>query len=152
MAIVDLSSSRSIQPPAGQSVSERLAAVVNEYRRAYGLRVELWTSGGEEDIGKGQGDAIIHIVREALALIKRFSPTAVCRIRLRFNSRPFTLEIVDEGSGLADPAADEYALLGIKARAAGIMAHVEVVTTPGVGTTLFVFGPRRRLPLPANGG
>ncbi len=118
-----------------------LRSTAEEYGRVYGIRVELWTSGREEKLSQGQREVVFHIVREALTNVRRHSGSSVCRVRLGFAAKPFLIEVTDEGKGFESPGGSGYGLVGMRERAAGIGGRLEVVSTPGRGTTVFLFGP-----------
>ena len=123
------------------SLVDELRRTAEEYGRLYGIRVELWTSGNEEELSRGQREVVFHIVREALTNVRRHSGTTVCRCRLAFAAKPFLIEVTDEGKGFEGPSSGGYGLVGMRERAAGIGGRLEVVSTPGRGTTVFLFGP-----------
>lgn len=119
----------------------QLRRTAEELGRSYGIRVELWTSGREEELSQGQREVVFHIVREALINVRRHSGATVCRVRLGFAAIPFLIEVTDEGKGFHGPISGGYGLVGMRERAAGIGGRLEVVSTPGRGTTVFLFGP-----------
>ena len=123
-----------------------LRAVAEEFGRLYGIRVELWTGGREESVNQAQREVIYHIVRESLANVRRHSGATVCRVRLAFAAHPFMIEVADEGRGFEHSGTSGYGLIGMRERAAGIGARLEVVSTPGRGTTVFLFGPEGPAP------
>jgi signal transduction histidine kinase len=123
------------------SVVLELRTAAEEFGRLYGIRVEIWTSGREEDLTVGQREVVYHIVREALTNVRRHSGATMCRVRLAFAAKPFLIEVSDEGKGFGGSNVSGYGLVGMRERAAGIGGRLEVVTTPGRGTTVFLFGP-----------
>jgi len=120
---------------------EELRSTADEFGRTHGIRVELWTSGREDELTSGQREVVFHIVREALTNVRRHSGSSVCRVRLAFAARPFLIEVTDEGKGFESAGTSGYGLVGMRERAAGIGGRLEVVSTPGRGTTVFLFGP-----------
>jgi signal transduction histidine kinase len=60
---------------------------------------------------------------------------------MAFAARPFMVEIADEGQGLGTGRSGGYGLVGMRERSAGIGGRLEVVSTEGRGTTVFLFGP-----------
>jgi signal transduction histidine kinase len=58
-----------------------------------------------------------------------------------FGAHPFLIEVSDEGHGFTAASAGGYGLMGMRERAAGIGGRLEVVSTEGRGTTVFLFGP-----------
>ena len=120
---------------------DELRRTAEEFGSLYGIRVELWTSGAEEDLSTGQREVVFHIVREALTNVRRHSGAQICRVRLGFAARPFVVEVADEGGGIPEGTAGGYGIVGMRERAAGIGGRLEVVSTSGHGTTIYLFGP-----------
>ena len=112
-----------------------------EFSRLYSIRVEVSTNGTEDMLSTHQREVVYQVVREALTNVRRHSGSSVCRVRMAFAARPFLIEIADEGSGLASARPGVYGLVGMRERSAGIGGRLEVVSTEGRGTTVFLFGP-----------
>jgi signal transduction histidine kinase len=111
-----------------------------EFARLYGIRVEISSSGTEELLPPQQREVVYQVVREALTNVRRHSGSAICRVKMAFAARPFLIEVSDEGRGFASVTGG-YGLVGMRERAAGIGGRLEVVSTDGQGTTVFLFGP-----------
>jgi signal transduction histidine kinase len=118
-----------------------LRGQADEFSRVYGIRVELSSNGTEEMLSPHQREVVALVVREALTNVRRHSGSAICRVKMGFAARPFLIEVSDEGRGFASSAAAGYGLVGMRERAAGIGGRLEVVSTKGRGTTVFLFGP-----------
>lgn len=112
-----------------------------EFARLYGIRVELSSNGAEDMISAQQREVVAQVVREALTNVRRHSGSSICRIKMAFAARPFLVEVSDEGRGFAAASRGGYGLMGMRERAAGIGGRLEVVSTEGQGTTVFLFGP-----------
>lgn len=113
-----------------------------EFARVYGIRVELSSNGAEGMLTTHQREVVAQVVREALTNVRRHSGSTVCRVRMAFAAKPFMVEVSDEGRGFtARGGASGYGLMGMRERAAGIGGRLEVVSTEGRGTTVFLFGP-----------
>ena len=112
-----------------------------EFSQLYGIRVEISTNGTEDMISPQHREVVAQIVREALTNVRRHSESPICRVKLAFAARPFLIEISDEGRGFAAAGRGGYGLMGMRERAAGIGGRLEVVSTEGRGTTVFLFGP-----------
>jgi len=112
-----------------------------EFSRLYGIRVELSNVGTEEMLSVHHREVVAQVVREALTNVRRHSGSAICRVRMGFAARPFLIEVSDEGRGFGPDDSAGYGLMGMRERAAGIGGRLEVVSTPGRGTTVFLFGP-----------
>jgi signal transduction histidine kinase len=125
--------------PEGLVVDLRRQA--REFARLYGIRVEISTNGTEDMISAQQREVVAQVVREAQTNVRRHSGSSICRVKLGFAARPFLIEISDEGRGFAGGRPGGYGLMGMRERAAGIGGRLEVVSTEGRGTTVFLFGP-----------
>jgi signal transduction histidine kinase len=112
-----------------------------EFSRLYAIRVEIATSGTEDMLPPPQREVVNQVVREALTNVRKHSGSSICRVRMHFAARPFLIEVSDEGRGFASSQAHGYGLVGMRERAAGIGGRLEVVSTEGRGTTVFLFGP-----------
>lgn len=113
----------------------------DEFARLYGIRVEISNNGTEDLISAQHREVVAQIVREALTNVRRHSSSSICRVKMGFAARPFLIEVSDEGRGFAAGGASGYGLMGMRERAAGIGGRLEVVSTEGRGTTVFLFGP-----------
>lgn len=118
-----------------------LRGQAEEFSRMYGIRVELSANGTEEMLSPHQREVVAQVIREALTNVRRHSGSSICRVRLGFAARPFLIEVSDEGRGFASSGRAGYGLVGMRERAAGIGGRLEVVSTEGRGTTVFLFGP-----------
>jgi signal transduction histidine kinase len=125
--------------PEGVVVDLRRQA--EEFSRIYGIRVEISTVGTEDMVTPQQREVVAQVVRESLTNVRRHSGSTICRVRLGFAARPFLIEISDEGRGFGGGVPGGYGLMGMRERAAGIGGRLEVVSTKGRGTTVFLFGP-----------
>jgi signal transduction histidine kinase len=118
-----------------------LRTQADEFARLYSIRVEISSNGTEELLPPQQREVVYQVVREALTNVRRHSGSSICRVRLAFAARPFLIEVADEGRGFKSPTLGGYGLVGMRERAAGIGGRLEVVSTEGRGTTVFLFGP-----------
>jgi signal transduction histidine kinase len=112
-----------------------------EFARLYSIRVEISTNGTEDMLSPQHREVVYQVVREALTNVRRHSGSSICRVRMAFAARPFMIEIADEGQGLGTGRSGGYGLVGMRERSAGIGGRLEVVSTEGRGTTVFLFGP-----------
>ena len=112
-----------------------------EFARLYGIRVEVSSNGTEDMLSPHHREVVAQVVREALTNVRRHSASTICRVKMGFAARPFLIEVSDEGRGFASGGASGYGLMGMRERAAGIGGRLEVVSTEGRGTTVFLFGP-----------
>ncbi len=113
----------------------------DEFSRLYSIRVEIATSGTEDMLSPQHREVVYQVVREALTNVRRHSGSSICRVRMAFAARPFLIEVSDEGRGIQSARGGGYGLVGMRERSAGIGGRLEVVSTEGRGTTVFLFGP-----------
>lgn len=113
----------------------------DDFARLYSIRVEFSNIGTEDQLTAQQREVVAQVVREALTNVRRHSSSSVCRVKMAFAARPFLIEVSDEGRGFASSRSAGYGLVGMRERAAGIGGRLEVVSTEGRGTTVFLFGP-----------
>jgi signal transduction histidine kinase len=112
-----------------------------EFARLYSIRVEIAVNGTEDMLSAQQREVVYQVVREALTNVRRHSGSSICRVKMGFAARPFLVEVADEGQGFGLTRAGGYGLVGMRERSAGIGGRLEVVSTEGRGTTVFLFGP-----------
>ena len=112
-----------------------------EFARLYSIRVEISANGTEDMLSPQHREVVYQVVREALTNVRRHSGSSICRVRMGFAARPFLIEIADEGQGFGLTKVGGYGLVGMRERSAGIGGRLEVVSTEGRGTTVFLFGP-----------
>jgi signal transduction histidine kinase len=130
-------------PPIGpDGLAGDLRRQADEFARLYSIRVELSNSGTEDQLTAQQREVVAQVVREALTNVRRHSGSSICRVKMAFDARPFLIEVSDEGRGFhKGGGAAGYGLVGMRERAAGVGGRLEVVSTEGRGTTVFLFGP-----------
>jgi signal transduction histidine kinase len=129
-------------PPIGpEGLLGDLRAQAEEFARVYSIRVEISSNGTEDMLSSHQREVVFSVIREALTNVRKHSGSSICRVRMAFAARPFLIEVSDEGRGLASDRSGGYGLVGMRERAAGIGGRLEVVSTEGQGTTVFLFGP-----------
>lgn len=129
------------RPLGAGGLAGELHRQAEEFSRIYSIRVETAMQGAEDMLTTQQREVVYQVVREALTNVRKHSGSAVCRVRLRFDAHPFLVEVADEGRGFGASQAGGYGLVGMRERAAGIGGRLEVVSTQGKGTTVFLFGP-----------
>ncbi|TMD06400.1 MAG: hypothetical protein E6J02_09680 [Chloroflexi bacterium] len=118
-----------------------LSALGEEYSQRHGIKVEIEALGSEDDLTQNQREVIFQVVREALSNVRRHSGADSCSIVLNLAAQPFFVEVSDSGSGVSDRSGEGYGLIGMRERAAGIRGRLQLVSAPGRGTKVFLFGP-----------
>ena len=87
-------------------------------------------------------DALFRIGREAITNVLRHAQAETITLRIRYEYRTVTLEIIDDGCGF-DPEthADDFGLRGMRSRSAAIGATLEVISDLGYGTSILIRAP-----------
>jgi signal transduction histidine kinase len=129
------------RPIGPEGLMGDLRVQADEFARLYSIRVEISSNGTEDLLPPHQREVVYQVVREALTNVRRHSGSSICRVRMAFAARPFMIEVADEGRGFISTRSGGYGLVGMRERAAGIGGRLEVVSTEGRGTTVFLFGP-----------
>ena len=87
-------------------------------------------------------DALFRIGREAITNILRHARAETITLRIRYEYRTVTLEVIDDGCGFDPKAhADDFGLRGMRSRSAAIGATLEVVSDIGYGTSIRIQAP-----------
>jgi len=128
-------------PIGSDGLTGEIRRQAEEFSRLYGIRVEVSSNGTEDMLPPQQREVVAQVVREALTNVRRHSGSVICRVKMGFAAHPFLIEVSDEGRGFAAGGGAGYGLMGMRERAAGIGGRLEVVSTQGQGTTVFLFGP-----------
>ena len=87
---------------------------------------------------------LFRIAQELLTNILRHAAASEVRIRLHQSDGQLTLEVTDNGKGIAHESMtrpDAFGIRGMQERAALLGGHVHIVGASGVGTTACVFVP-----------
>jgi len=128
------------RPLGAEGLVGELHSQADEFARLYSIRVEISSSGTEHMLPAQHREVVYQVVREALTNVRKHSGSSVCRVQMHFAAHPFLIEVSDEGRGIG-PGQAGYGLVGMRERTAGIGGRLEVVSTLGKGTTVFLFGP-----------
>jgi len=129
------------RPLGAEGLTGELRSQADEFARLYSIRVELSNVGTEDMLPPQQREVVYQVVREALTNVRKHSGSSICRVRMYYAAHPFLIEISDEGRGFSQTQGGGYGLVGMRERAAGIGGRLEVVSTEGKGTRVFLFGP-----------
>jgi two-component system, NarL family, sensor histidine kinase UhpB len=119
-----------------------LKDMATAYQRFHGLDVLLEVRGDEEELSQHHQEVVFQVIREALSNVRRHSKSGTCLVTINFSDHPFSVSIQDWGSGIIAHNTDGFGLVGMRERAAGIGGRLQVVSAPGRGTTILLFGPQ----------
>jgi signal transduction histidine kinase len=144
---------RYIDGPAEQisatPLRDSLAKLVEASRPDSGLRFLLEVdAAADAQLTPEEAEQVLQIAREAVSNARRHSHAKHGTVSLRLTEDGVTLEVTDDGDGF-DPAALKHegsGLYNMKARAQQIRARLEVLSSPGKGTSIVVHISRSQKP------
>jgi two-component system sensor histidine kinase DegS len=121
-----------------------LKKFVANYKEQYGLPVEYQYFGPEKRLPPAVEVALFRIVQEALNNIYKHAHATSALVKLEVLPARVNLVVRDNGRGfdvekvLKDPERKGYGLLGIRERVQLLNGELEIISSPGKGTTLMV--------------
>jgi signal transduction histidine kinase len=117
-----------------------------EFSRRSGVpsTVEL-TGEINGDLSESERTSLFRIVQEALTNITKHAKATEVRIRLSANHEGILLLVTDNGRGVPAPDSQRrgLGLLGMEERAKELGGRFSLSSSPGEGTTIEVWLPRR---------
>jgi signal transduction histidine kinase len=130
--------------PGLADLDSLLAEVTNA-----GLAVRLRVEGTPSPLPAGVDLSAYRIVQEALTNVVKHAGPAQAQVTIRYRDRDLTVEVTDDGRGVAAPAGDDpggtgHGLIGMRERVAAFGGDLELGPCPGGG-----FRVAARLPLAA---
>lgn len=133
---------------SGEDIEPALVTTLRKFEHQSGLRATLHTQGHGIPLAPDMQIQVLHIVQEALSNVRKHARAT--HVWLDVQQRPqWRVEVRDDGIGFVpdDGAADEthVGLRIMMERAERIGAELEVISTPGRGTSVILTLP----PLPA---
>ncbi len=115
-----------------------LAQVVSSER---GIPVELEVAGAEATLADSTNRTLMLVAKEAIRNALTHGAPSLVTVRLHFLQSAIHLEIQDDGCGF-EPAATRWAadghfgILGMRERIEQTGGSLEVISSPGAGTTV----------------
>ena len=131
--------SASLAPQPGLAELPRLV----EKAAAGDTAVRLEVEGEPYELPPGADLAAYRIAQEGLTNALRHSGASTVQVRVRYAPHEVTVEVVDDGAGLAatDPRSHGHGLVGVRERVALYDGTVEVSDVPGGGVRLLATIP-----------
>lgn len=127
-------------------LSAALRSLVKNYRKRFGLKVELTFAGQRRRLEPDLELAIFRIAQEGLTNIVRHAQVDLAQVQLGFEPDKITLCINDSGVGFTPPEEQRsedkhWGLLGMEERATQLNGTLAIDSTPGSGTHIAVCFP-----------
>jgi signal transduction histidine kinase/sugar lactone lactonase YvrE len=109
------------------------------------LMANLEVHGAYRALAAETEQEILRIAQEAVHNVKRHSAASRLTLRVDYGERTLALSVADDGKGFVVeiPTSGHYGLTGMRERAALIRAEIEIISKPGLGTTV-----RLKVPAP----
>lgn len=113
-----------------------------------GIPVALQRAGTERRLDPANELAVYRIVQEALSNVARHARATHVRIEIEYGPEALICRVIDDGVGFIASAQNGYAaddghfgIIGMRERADLAGATLEIVSSPGAGTTVEVLVP-----------
>jgi signal transduction histidine kinase len=125
----------------GILADRQLDQAFNELATEFGARSGVVTvvdvDGQAASALASRAGEVIQLAREALSNVSRHSEATTCRVSLRRGSAGIFLEIDDDGRGFdVDTTTQGMGLRNLRDRAESLGGKLEILSTPGEGTTV----------------
>ena len=129
-----------------------IAWQAKEFQKRMGIRCRVELPAAQPDLGSELSTAVFRIFQEILTNIARHAKASSVGVQLQISAQRLTLEVVDDGSGIAEGAVharESLGLLGMQERAQLFGGEVSIRGSPGRGTTVALSIPLPLAPSPA---
>ncbi|WP_158602676.1 sensor histidine kinase [Jiangella rhizosphaerae] len=125
----------SLQDATLPEAIERIAA---RFADETGLDVSVQIAGTAPPLPANVEVVLLRTAQEALTNVRKHAGARRVVVALRFQPGTTTVAVVDDGRGFLPGAAtlDGYGLRGMRARVEQVGGLLEIVSTPGAGTTV----------------
>jgi signal transduction histidine kinase len=125
----------------GILADRQLDQAFNELATEFGARSGVVTvvdvDGQAASALASRAGEVIQLAREALSNVSRHSEATTCRVSLRRGAAGIFLEIDDDGRGFdVDTTTQGMGLRNLRDRAESLGGKLEILSTPGEGTTV----------------
>ncbi len=123
----------------------RLAASLADYSRevshASGLRVHLSLAESGPPLPPRVATEVLRVAQEAIGNVRKHARAGNLWVSLDSDGSVLRMEVADDGVGSAEPREHHWGLQGMRERADGVGAHLEVAPRPGGGTVVTLRSP-----------
>ncbi len=132
-------------------LEQTLEWFARQFSERAGIPVRFSGSLGDEAVSPADAIHIYRIAQEALNNVARHAGATEARLSVRSTEDGIELEIRDNGTGF-DPSdlasRDGVGLMGMQERAEHLNGHLSVRSSPGQGTAIGVWVPRKSARIP----
>lgn len=143
-----ISMSRSLRPSMlDHGVYPALEWQAREFEERTGTSCRVTCNDEEASLDMEQSTALYRVFQEALTNVAKHAKASRVTVELFISSSTVTLEVRDDGCGLAGGALgkrESFGVRGMLERVRGLGGWLDVSGQPGDGTTVMVSIPRRK--------
>ena len=136
---------RPIVPP-GEALADSLTRLFEEMQKQFALNVVFNPEGNYSNLAENLRLPVFQVVRELLFNIVKHADTLKATVTLQQIDHETRITVSDEGKGF-DPIAvmnipgNAHGLLSMRERLALVGCCMDIVSTPGVGTSVVIHCP-----------
>jgi two-component system, NarL family, sensor histidine kinase DegS len=128
-----------VQMPDNPRMLPTLAQYTQEFAQSTGINCQLYMADGHADIQPLATVELLRIVQEALNNVKKHS--GADQIEVKFESTDDAVKVIirDNGKGFTtNTVKGQHGLTVMKERAESLGGHLDIISSPGRGTTVEV--------------
>jgi signal transduction histidine kinase len=126
----------------GPNIADSLRKVAEHLSAGRGLAIHAASQGSTRKIPKSVAETMFRIGQEAIYNCVRHSGATQVDIGLDIQRDTARLIVKDNGCGfIVDAGNYGFGLRGMSQRAANVSAHLEILSSPGEGTTVLIIAP-----------
>jgi signal transduction histidine kinase/ligand-binding sensor domain-containing protein len=126
------------------SLGETVKWYVKDFERKSGIACRCETGAMPSGLDKAVAMAIFRVLQESLSNVARHAAASSVLVRLDCGQGVLSLEVEDDGRGIADVQAradDSFGIIGMHERCAGFGGRLEVSGLPGRGSRVLAVLP-----------
>jgi signal transduction histidine kinase len=122
-------------------LSASLADYTREVSHATGLRVHLSLAESGPPLSPRHATEVLRVAQEAIGNVRKHARATNLWVSLDSDGTSLHLEVADDGIGNASPRDRHWGLQGMRERAQGVGAGLDVAPRPGGGTVVTLRSP-----------
>src|SRR6266508_1930478 len=122
---------------ADRQLDQALKEIAGEFGTRTGVVTVVDVDGEVASLLASRAGDVVQLAREALSNVSRHGEATTCRVSLRRGAAGIFLEIDDDGRGFdVDTTTQGMGLRNLRDRAESLGGKLEILSTPGEGTTV----------------
>lgn len=131
-----------VRIPDNPRMLPTLAQYTQEFAHSTGINCQLYMSDGYSDLQPLATVELLRVVQEALNNVKKHSGANLIEVKFESSNELVKVIIRDNGKGfILDSVKGQHGLTVMKERTEGLGGRLDVLSSPGRGTTIEVIIP-----------